>query len=180
MRELQLVVRAKILTWDELDLDRKLLLRHAVSARQMAQAPYSNYCVGAAVLAASGNFYTGCNVERVTYTQTTHAEQSAVDAMVLREAARPAKILRVATVGAPKQHVFDPGRIAGPAPTNLVDVCTPCGHCLQIIWENCGGDPTVELLALGQDGYVYATTIGDAFPMRFDPSQVLNGSLRRS
>jgi len=80
-------------------------------------------------LSESGTIYTGCNVERSTYTQTTHAEQNATDNMVAAEG--PAKIVAMAIVGAPERaDIWNVERFA----------CFACGHCLQIIWENCLAD----------------------------------------
>ena len=43
------------------------LLTRAQEVRERAYAPYSNYLVGAAVLAPSGKIFTGCNVENASY-----------------------------------------------------------------------------------------------------------------
>ena len=37
------------------------LIHKAIAAREFAYAPYSNFCVGAALLTKSGKIYTGCN-----------------------------------------------------------------------------------------------------------------------
>jgi cytidine deaminase len=54
------------------------LIAAAKSAAELAYRPYSNYCVGAAVLTFDGHIYTGCNVENAGYSQTVHAEETAV------------------------------------------------------------------------------------------------------
>ena len=49
--------------------DRELI-RIAIEARKAAYTPYSHFQVGAALLAADGTVYTGCNVENAAYTPT--------------------------------------------------------------------------------------------------------------
>ena len=46
------------------------LIHKAIAAREFAYAPYSNFCVGAALLTKSGKIYTGCNVENAGYSAT--------------------------------------------------------------------------------------------------------------
>jgi len=62
---------------------RELLL-FAQRIQSNAQAPYSNFKVGAAVRNVGGGMSLGVNVERATYTQTTHAEQNAVDSLITK------------------------------------------------------------------------------------------------
>ena len=113
----------------------------------------------------------GCNVERGSYTQTTHAEQNAIDSMVADRGA--GKLITVALVGGPETIVYKfPPKKTDESITEIEDVPVPCGHCLQIIWENCHNDPNVRLLALARNGEVVLTTIGDAFPMCFGPADL--------
>ena len=58
------------------------LIEAARAVRENAYAPYSRFKVGAALLAANGKVYSGCNVENVAYPEGTCAEAGAIAAMV--------------------------------------------------------------------------------------------------
>ena len=89
----------------------------ARDAREHAHAPYSKFKVGAALLAASGEIVTGCNIENASYGLTLCAERVAVFKAV-SEGFREFEAIAV---------VAD-----SPRPT------APCGPCRQILWEFCG------------------------------------------
>ena len=48
-------------------LVKEELIRKANEAREQAYAPYSRYQVGAAVLTADGQVFTGCNIENAAF-----------------------------------------------------------------------------------------------------------------
>lgn len=96
--------------------ERALLLEKAKAAVNQAYAPYSNFHVGAAVLTANGNVYTGCNVENASYGLTNCAERTAIFSAIAAEG--PGMRLRALAVWT------DP---EGP--------CSPCGACRQVIFE---------------------------------------------
>jgi cytidine deaminase len=98
--------------WDE-------LLEHAREASRRAYCPYSNFHVGAAVL-AGGRVFTGANVENASYGLTICAERTAIFAAVLAGAG-PIEGVAVACVDAPE----------GGDPALLM----PCGACRQVIAE---------------------------------------------
>ena len=93
------------------------LLAAALSARELAQAHYSNFKVGAALETTAGVIVTGCNIENATYGLTLCAE-------------------RVALVKALSEGHTMFTRIAVVADT--ADPTPPCGPCRQLLWEYCG------------------------------------------
>lgn len=108
------------------------LIKKAKSARENARAEYSNFKVGAAVQAASGKIYIGCNIESSSYGLTICAERVAIFNAI---AAGETEIVQVAIVADTKK------------PTS------PCGACRQIlidyaldskvILNNCKSETTV-------------------------------------
>ena len=174
MVKIEKKIFAEFCFYSDLSIVDHSLFGAAINARAKAQAPYSHYKVGASVLIyheGAGRIYSGCNVERASYTQTTHAEQGAIDKMISSLGTK--KILKVCIVGAEESETIS-FALSDSAITfpGLEEVPVPCGHCLQIIWENCMGDPNVKLMSVTADGIVAITTIGDAFPMRFGPKDL--------
>lgn len=121
---------------------RLLDLAHAAAAN--AHAPYSGFCVGAAILSASGNFYSGCNIENVSYPLGTCAEEAAIAAMVT---AGDSKITAILIYAAGKSLI------------------TPCGACRQRIAEF-SDDKTLIYLA-DQQGIQKTFTVAELLPFHF-------------
>ena len=97
-----------------MDALEKELWQAAVKVRQNAYTPYSHFKVGAAVLAASGKIYTGCNIENASYGLTCCAERNAIFAAACA-GERELKLLCVTA--------------EGELPV------APCGACRQVIAE---------------------------------------------
>ncbi|NUQ76887.1 MAG: cytidine deaminase [Polyangiaceae bacterium] len=95
-------------------IDWEKLAQAALAVQARAHAPYSGYPVGAALLAASGRVFAGCNVENASYGLSICAERSAIVQMVAAGEDRPIAL-----------SVVTPGPIIG----------TPCGTCRQTLAE---------------------------------------------
>jgi cytidine deaminase len=94
-------------------MDRELFAA-AVRARRNAYIPYSHFAVGAAVRAADGRIFTGCNIENASYGLTVCAERNAIFAAV-KEGVREFSALCV-TADTPEP-------------------VSPCGACRQVMAE---------------------------------------------
>lgn len=53
------------------------LIEEAIGMLDFSYTPYSNFKVGAALLAKNGTVFTGCNIENAGYTATNCAERTA-------------------------------------------------------------------------------------------------------
>lgn len=76
------------------------LYQAAVRAADEAYAPYSNFHVGAAVLARDGRVITGTNVENASYPLGVCAEESAL-ARAVTDGVRPGEVEAIATTASP-------------------------------------------------------------------------------
>ncbi|NXA28420.1 CDD deaminase, partial [Ibidorhyncha struthersii] len=56
----------------------QLLLRRSREAKNCAYCPYSHFPVGAALLTAGGEIFSGCNVENACYSLGVCAERTAI------------------------------------------------------------------------------------------------------
>ncbi len=125
------------------------LFAAAVDVQANAHVPYSKYPVGAAVRAASGRVFVGCNVENAAYPQGVCAEAAAIAAMV---SAGEREIVEILTVAAGKE------------------LATSCGGCRQKIREFAG--PGTLIHAAGPEGVRRTFTLDELLPFSFGPEQL--------
>jgi cytidine deaminase len=125
------------------------LINAARQARENAYAPYSNFPVGAALLARSGRIYTGCNVENAAYPLTTCAERTAV-AKAISEGEREFQAIAVVTATG----------------------ATPCGACRQILREFSGPNGDLRVIVADTEGHTQTFTIAELLPYGFTAGQL--------
>ncbi len=114
----------------------KQLIEQAIEARENSYCPYSQFAVGAALLAKDGKVYTGCNIENGAFSPTNCAERTAFFKAV-SEGVRD--FVRIVVVGGKKGEAL--GRTV------------PCGVCLQVMAEFC--DPETFEIILANSPEVY-------------------------
>lgn len=100
----------------------KDLVKMALKAQTFSYSPYSQFQVGAALLAKNGTIYTGCNVENAAYSPSNCAERTAFFKAVSEGVT---EFTAIAVVGNPKGQDETPR------------FCPPCGVCLQVMAEFC-------------------------------------------
>ena len=115
------------------------LLTRADEAAANAYAPYSEYHVGAAVLARDGRVFAGANVENAAYPLGICAERSAI-AMAASGGLRPGDVEAIAITA------------------------SPCGGCRQWLHE-LGLERVTYARA---DGELVTTTPADLLPDTFE------------
>jgi cytidine deaminase len=130
-----------------------VLLEVAGNSRRYAHAPYSRYRVGAALLAGSGNVYSGVNVENASYGLGICGERTAY---VKAVSEGETEFLAIAVV-------TDNGG-------------SPCGACRQFMAEF--GLDTLVIQADKKLNYTLAT-VGDLLPDAFTPAKLAEARKRR-
>ncbi|KNC84830.1 cytidine deaminase [Sphaeroforma arctica JP610] len=131
----------------------KTLVERAQEARNVSYSPYSHFRVGACLLAKNGKYYSGANVENVSYGLTICAERTCLVKMVT-DGCLKAKAIAVAS--------------------DVEDFISPCGMCRQSLAEFC--DPDVEVLMTRGDGSFVCITVSDLVPLLFTPSALEDGT----
>jgi cytidine deaminase len=125
--------------------ERENLIETACEVREWAYAPYSQYKVGAALLAASGKVYFGVNIENAAYPAGMCAERVAIFKAV-SEGENQFIAIALAT------------RNGG----------SPCGICRQVMAEF--GLDTQVLIADKNRKLIEETTVSELLPNAFTPA----------
>lgn len=130
------------------------LIKLAKQASENAYNPYSNFCVGTALLTADGKVYTGCNVEnhgiqsicgeRVAFTKAFSEGEPFND---------PSNYVAIAVVA----HYRG---------SDNYQKALPCGYCRQFMSEFVSPDFTV--ITCDNEGKIYKYKFSDLLPHAFD------------
>jgi len=126
----------------------KDLIHAAFAAAQNAYAPYSNFHVGAVLLSADGQLFTGCNIENAAFSPSNCAERTAFFQAICQGVRDFQKIVIVC--------YYD---------TSQPQFCTPCGVCLQVMSEFCKDD--FEIITAKSPEEYRSYTLKDLLPQAF-------------
>ncbi len=143
-------LEAELFDFSELSGPEQSLVLDAGRAVENAYAPYSGFCVGAAVLLAGGTVVKGSNQENVAYPSGLCAERVAIFGA---GANYPGVKIEMLAVAAKR------GKNEG-----FVTVSC-CGGCRQAMleYQSKQGRP-IGLLFVGPGNEVLKTTVGDLLP----------------
>lgn len=124
------------------------LIEEAKKALENAYAPYSNFRVGAALLAKDGHVFSGANVESSSYALSVCAERSAL-VKAVSEGYRDFEKLVIVT--------------------NTEKPTPPCGACRQVFFEF---SPELKILMVALKNGQKETTLDKLLPDAFDLSEL--------
>jgi cytidine deaminase len=144
------------------EVDLKLLMLARASIKN-ANAPYSNFHVGASVLLENGEILTGNNQENAAYPSGLCAERVAIFYAGAKYPEVPIKTIAV-SCKAPDQILTDP--------------VSPCGACRQAIAEyEVRYGKKIRIIMAGESGKVYvAESIESLLPIMFNRKYLRNFS----
>lgn len=125
------------------------LIEKAIEQLQFSYAPYSNFKVGAALLAKNGTIYGGCNIENASYSPTNCAERTA--------------FFKAVSEGIKE---FEAICIVGGKDGILTGYASPCGVCRQVMMEFCDPETFQIILATSQEQYEIFT-LEEILPLGF-------------
>lgn len=127
-------------------MNNESLYRGARDAAELAYVPYSNFRVGAVVVADDGRVFTGANIENAAYPSSSCAEATAVNT------AAAAGVRKIATV------------VVACVDADDIEGAYPCGRCRQIMSEF---DVDSVLVTAGEGSEEREHTLDELLPHRF-------------
>lgn len=124
----------------------------AIKAQEFSYSPYSNFQVGACLLAKNGEIFTGCNIENASFSPTNCAERTAFFKAISQGIC---EFEAIAISGHPKN-----------CPEDQKNYCPPCGVCLQVMAEFCDPD-TFKIILVKNKNEFKEYLLRDMLPFSF-------------
>lgn len=154
MTRKEILTPVEIYSYDELPSDDRVLVEQAREYTRHSYAPYSHFCVGAAIRLSNGETVCGANQENAAYPSGTCAERSACFSAGARFPGVKFKAIAIAARGVDGEFT--------PAP------CAPCGACRQALleYETLAGED-VAVLLVGRDSVWRLPSVKSLLPLAF-------------
>lgn len=132
------------------------LLTEARRMTNLAYAPYSGFCVGAAILLDNGVIVTGNNQENAAYPSGLCAERTA---LFYANANYPDVPVEAIAISAQNKSGF------------IREPVKPCGSCRQVMLETeTRFKKTIVIILDGQDSILMLKGVDTLLPLSFKPS----------
>lgn len=128
----------------------KELLELAKQAMNNAYAPYSNFRVGAVLLAKDGRIFTGVNIENASYGLTNCAERTAIFKAVSEGVLEFDTLVVIANTDKP---------------------VSPCGACRQVMAEF----GNFRVILANTKGEYVETSVSELLPLSFSGNELKQG-----
>ncbi|MDE6116752.1 MAG: cytidine deaminase [Duncaniella sp.] len=154
MKDIEIKVPLKEAEFGELTEMEQRLVTMAREATHRSYAPYSHFCVGAAILLDGGEIVTGSNQENVAYPSGTCAERSACFYAHAQYPESKFKEIVIAARGTDGEFVENP--------------IAPCGACRQALleYETLAGED-VKVILCGRDKFFILPSVKSLLPLAF-------------
>lgn len=154
MRNLEITVPIEAVTFDELTIDDQNLVEIARDATHRSYAPYSHFCVGAAIRLTGGQIVAGSNQENVAYPSGTCAERTAAFYAHSQYPDEKFDTIAIAARGTDGHPVARP--------------IAPCGACRQVLLEyETLAEGDVRVILVGEDEIFILPSVKSLLPLAF-------------
>lgn len=154
MKKFEIATPVEELTFEELTESERRLVELAREATTRSYAPYSHFCVGAAIELSDGNIVTGSNQENAAYPSGTCAERTAAYYAHSQHPEAAFRAIAIAARGTDGEFVDEP--------------VSPCGACRQALlqYEHIAGSG-VTVLLVGKERLYRLPSVRSLLPFAF-------------
>lgn len=154
MAQKEIITSIGVYKYDELGCCERAVVDEARKATFRAYAPYSKFCVGAAILLDNGEIVTGANQENVAYPSGTCAERTACYYAHAQFPGAQFKAIAIAARDTSGEEVAKP--------------ISPCGSCRQALLEyEMLAKNDIKVILVGHDEIYTLKSIKSLLPLAF-------------
>ena len=154
MEQIEVITRIDVAKYDDLSSAEQQLIDKARMAASHAYAPYSKFCVGAAIALDNGEIITGSNQENVAYPSGMCAERVACFYAHAQYPDAKLQTIAIAARGTDGNEVAEP--------------ISPCGSCRQTLLEyEKIAEKDVRVILVGANEIFIVPSVKSLLPLSF-------------